>query len=112
MLVDQRILAAFGNEYRNEILFLERHHPSRPVGVLDENERLDLARRAVRLMNANVTNGVRVTTRDARRPTWVNGRSGKPYRKCGTAIESSHLGTPPRITFWCPMCQVAGSPGR
>lgn len=112
VLVDQRILAGIGNEYRNEILFLERHHPSRPVGELDENERLDLARRGIRLMNANVTNRVRVTTGDARRPTWVYGRSGKSCRKCGTAIESAHLGTPPRITFWCPTCQTAGSPDR
>lgn len=107
VLLDQRVLAGVGNEYKNEILFLERLHPLLPFGSLGEADLRALAGRAVRLMRPNSKAGRRVTTgnRTPGMETWVYGRGGRPCRRCRVPILSDHLGSPPRITFWCPSCQ-------
>jgi endonuclease-8 len=109
MLLDQRVLAGVGNEYKNEILFLEGLHPTRLVADVDDDVLSALAARASRLMKPNATRaGSRVTTGYNRRgmQAWVYERSGEPCRRCHTDIEVTHMGRPnPRITYWCPKCQ-------
>jgi endonuclease-8 len=108
VLLDQRVLAGVGNEYKNEMMFLEKLHPLTRWGTL-EADRVDaLADRARRLMLPNAHRSGRVTTgmRGASMESWVFERTGMPCRRCRTAITTAHLGNPfPRITYWCPTCQ-------
>lgn len=107
-LHDQRNLAGFGNEYVNELCFLSGILPTRPVGEIP-----DLARvldRGRQMILANRDRAQRTMTGDTRpgRMHWVFSRSGRPCRRCGTAIRSGQLGAKPtqmRITSWCPRCQ-------
>jgi endonuclease VIII len=106
-LLDQTIVAGFGNVYKSEICFLRGIHPDTKVGEI-ENVRavLSLGRR---LMEANRTTGQQITTGDGRRGRthWVYGRGNQPCRRCGTPIRKM---TQPshgmdRVTYWCPNCQ-------
>ncbi|MFC9787655.1 DNA-formamidopyrimidine glycosylase family protein [Rhodococcus sp. NPDC127528] len=107
-LLDQRVLAGIGNEYRSELCFLRGVHPATPVGSVGElSGWVDLARR---LLVANRDRPVRVTTGDRRRgrTAWVYGRAGQPCLRCGALVESGALGDGPDIerrVFWCPNCQ-------
>ena len=113
VLLDQRVLAGVGNEYKNEVMFLEKLHPLTPFRSLD-GDRVDaLAERSRRLMLPNAHRPGRVTTglRGAAMESWVFERTGKPCRRCRSPIVSDHLGEPfPRVTYWCPACQ-AETPG-
>ena len=67
---------------------------------------------ARRLLLANVSPGrgpERVTTagdRGAPGPLYVYRRTGRPCRRCGSAIASTRQGNElPRTTWWCPTCQ-------
>ena len=109
VLLDQRVMAGVGNEYKNEVMFLERLHPQTPLGLLDAAGVDALADRSRRLMMPNAHRPGRVTTgvRGDSMESWVFERTGKPCRRCRTAIVSEHLGDPfPRITYWCPSCQA------
>ncbi len=109
VLLDQRVLAGVGNEYKNEVMFLEKLHPLTPWRTLDAAQVDALADRARRLMLPNAHRSGRVTTgvRGASLESWVFERTGMPCRRCRTAINSEHLGDPfPRITYWCPACQA------
>jgi len=106
-LLDQRALAGIGNVVRNEVLFMERVGPWRPLTDLSaaELERLVLA--AQRVLRAAASGGVRTTTGE-RRPgarLCVYGRAGRPCRRCGTRIELSRQGELARLTYYCPSCQ-------
>ncbi|GAB3041904.1 endonuclease VIII Nei2 [Parafrigoribacterium mesophilum] len=103
-LLDQRVMAGLGNVYRNELCFLRGVLPTRPVGQVNEPERLiDLAHR---LINANKSRTARTTTGKLRGDTaWVYGRAGQPCLRCGTTIRHGSVGEPPRDTYWCPHCQ-------
>lgn len=106
VLLDQRVLAGIGNVYKSEVLFLERVNPDTSVDDIDDDVLLALVGRAQALLAANVGRP-RTTTGwpGQSRETWVYGRSGKPCRRCGTAIaQEEHAG---RLTFWCPSCQPA-----
>ncbi len=108
-LLDQRALAGIGNVYKNEVLFLERVDPFRPVGELDEATLVRLVATARRLMLANLGRAERTTRPDAGRGRggrlWVYGRAGRPCRRCGTVLRSRISGAHPRTTVWCPTCQ-------
>jgi endonuclease-8 len=109
VLLDQRVLAGVGNEYKNEVMFLERIHPLTPFGRLDADKIDALADRSRRLMLPNAHRPGRVTTGmpGASMESWVFERAGKPCRRCRTPIASDNLGDSfPRITYWCPTCQV------
>jgi endonuclease-8 len=109
VLLDQRVLAGVGNEYKNEVMFLERLHPLTPFGSLDAGQKDALADRSRRLMLPNAHRSGRVTTgiRGESMESWVFERTGRPCRRCRTPIISDHLGDPfPRITYWCPTCQA------
>ena len=108
VLLDQRIFSGVGNEYKNEILFLEGLHPQVPFGALDDGQVDALASRARRLMLPNAHRSNRVTTgnRGSTMRNWVYDRAGKPCRRCRTPIVAEEIGDPyPRITYWCPNCQ-------
>jgi formamidopyrimidine-DNA glycosylase len=106
-LLDQRLVAGWGNVYRCEICFLSGLDPRTPVGRID---RLDkVAALGHRLMAANRTRHGHVTTGDPRpgRDHWVYGRAGRPCRRCGTLIQRERERAPGegRVTYWCPTCQ-------
>ncbi len=110
LLMDQRVLAGVGNEYKNEVLFLERLHPRTPIGALDPHRLDALADRARRLMLPNAHRAGRVTTgmQGPTRQSWIFERTGRPCRRCRTPVVAERIGDPfPRITYWCPTCQPA-----
>lgn len=113
-LLDQRAVAGIGNVYKSEVAFLERLDPWSPVAAFSDAQlRAGLAT-ARRLLLANRDRGPRSTTG---RTTpgdrlWVYRRSGRPCRRCGTAIRSRGQGEPPRVTWWCPNCQRPGAAPR
>ncbi|MEO8094138.1 MAG: DNA-formamidopyrimidine glycosylase family protein [Pseudolysinimonas sp.] len=106
-LLDQRNLAGIGNVYRNEICFLRGVLPTRPVGEVDDLERMvDLAKR---LLEANKDRAERTTTGKLRGDTdWVYRREGRRCLRCGTAVRHGELGDSElqlRDIYWCPHCQ-------
>ncbi len=113
-LLDQRALAGIGNVYKSEILWIERVSPFTPVADLDDGtlDRLIATGRRLLLANAASTRGPeRVTTagdRGAPGPLYAYRRGGRPCRRCRTPIRSQLQGTDlPRLTYWCPTCQVS-----
>ncbi|CAB0856685.1 Fpg/Nei family DNA glycosylase [Corynebacterium diphtheriae] len=108
-LLDQKVLAGVGNEYRAEICFICGIHPATRIKDVDVDRVLSVTRR---LMWANRFSPIRVTT-GIRRPgetSYVFGRNHKPCRRCGTLIRKSTLVDDPtteleRIIWWCPLCQ-------
>ncbi|MEA2453172.1 MAG: endonuclease [Actinomycetota bacterium] len=107
VVLDQSVMAGPGNVYKSEICFLRGVHPNtlvRDVPDLDGFVAL-----LARLMLANRTTGMQITTGDTRRGQmqWVYGRAGQPCRRCSTGIERAiqpgYGGD--RVTFWCPNCQ-------
>jgi endonuclease-8 len=101
-LLDQRNLAGLGNVYRAELCFLRGVLPTRPVGEVDDLERMVALGK--KLIEANKDRATRTTTGNLRGTTnWVYGRDGKPCLRCGTTIQRGELGE--RLTYWCPNCQ-------
>lgn len=106
-LLDQSVIAGPGNVYKSEVCFLRGVHPRRLVQ--DTSDLDELVRLLARLMQANRTTGMQITTGDTRRGRmqWVYGRAGEPCRRCNTPIEREDQegfgGT--RVTFYCPTCQ-------
>ena len=110
-ILDQEVIAGPGNVYKCEVCFLKGIDPLTPVAKVPDPEALVTLLK--RLMDANRTTGSQITTGNTRKgqTSWVYGRSGKPCRRCGTAIVSE---TQPgyggdRITYWCPRCQPRGT---
>jgi endonuclease-8 len=109
VLLDQRVLAGLGNDYRNELCFLRGVLPTRPVGqVRDIPGVIALAHR---LIVANRDRVERTTTGDTRpgKMKWVAHRDRKPCRRCGTRILRGQLGDTvltERDTYFCPRCQT------
>jgi endonuclease VIII len=110
-LLDQTVMAGLGNVYKSEICFLRGVDPATPVGEVDLDGIVALARR---LLLANRATGNQVTTGDPRRGRrhWVYGREGEPCRRCGTSVrrrvepaEGAAEGAGERVTYWCPSCQ-------
>lgn len=113
-VLDQRVLAGVGNEYRNELCFLLGTHPATPASHLDAARVVDLV---AQLMQNNRDGPLRVFTGVNRRGhnTWVFGRNRQPCRRCGAVIRKDTLGGATsvadpragqeRITWWCPSCQ-------
>ena len=111
-LLDQRIMAGPGNVYKCEICFLRGVHPHTRVADVKDLE--GLVALTKRLMDANRTTGMQITTGDPRpgRERWVYGRGNKPCRRCGTPIEREQRtdAATDRVTYWCPRCQPSSAP--
>lgn len=102
---DQRVMAGPGNVYANEVCFLRGLHPTTPVsGVADPAALVALMHR---VMSANRTTGLQITTGDTRRGRrqWVYGRQGRPCLRCGTIVRRDQQQAPGRVRYWCPACQ-------
>ena len=115
VLLDQRVVAGIGNEFKSEILFLAGVHPFTPAGSLADSDLQRLIEVSRAQLAANVltssqsltiVRGRRTTRRmDPSAKTWVYGRLNEPCRKCGTRIRSRKTGIYARLTYWCPQCQ-------
>ena len=117
-ILDQRLIAGIGNEYRSELLFLRGVDPRRTVGEVDAAGGLEpLLMLARKTMAINVRRQIRIFTGvdKPRRRHWVYGRGGEPCRRCGEAVicgelgelagDSSAVDPCSRTVFYCPNCQ-------
>ena len=105
-LLDQKILAGVGNVIRSEVCFIERVDPLRPVADVDDETRRRLLERSAAILRANRGGGARVTTAPGTPgDLYVYGRTGRPCRRCGTAIASA-ISAGGRRVYWCPSCQL------
>jgi endonuclease-8 len=117
VLLNQQVMAGIGNVFKSEICFACGVHPFRLVATLTPSEITCLVDTARKQLSANVLesstdgpvtySGGRRTRRtsDAGARLWVYGRSGRPCRRCGTAILTRKQGAQARSTYWCPECQ-------
>jgi endonuclease VIII len=104
-LLDQKVFAGVGNVIRSEICFIERADPFQPVGDVDQPTRRRLVERSAAILRANRGGGARVTTGpDTAGRLYVYRRTGRPCRRCGTAI-ASQISAGGRRVYWCPNCQ-------
>ncbi len=85
-MLDQQIVAGFGNVYAVEVPFIVGVSPSQPVGTIDGLDHL-VAVGAALIRTITRLGGPRNTTgRSLRAPNhWVYGRRGRPCPLCGTA---------------------------
>jgi endonuclease VIII len=106
-LLDQRRVAGLGNMWAQELLFLARVHPWRPIGAVDLRPLLHEAR--ARLRHAVTANPGQNTTGRRSPRHWVYGRAGRPCLRCGAPVAFAAPRDTPhgRETWWCPACQRA-----
>ena len=113
-LLNQRVVAGIGNEYKSELLFITKINPFTRVADLTDEQLRSIINTARKLMVANVEkrSSSRVTTfsLDARENQYVFSRGNKPCRRCGTPIAYAKQGKDVRGTYWCPRCQPAAGP--
>jgi endonuclease VIII len=109
VILNQRVVAGIGNEYKSELLFMTRISPfARVAGVSDEQlTKLLQTARKVMVANVEMRSGARITTfsLDPSATQYVYGRGGKPCRRCGTPVQYAKQGPNARGTYWCPACQ-------
>ena len=108
-LLDQRLVAGWGNLWANELCFLRGHSPWTPVGDVDVPALVRLGARALR-HSATAPGALQVTTGNLSRGEqhWVAGRQRRPCLRCGTTVRmvDEVPGDPERRrTWWCPRCQ-------
>jgi endonuclease VIII len=101
-LLDQRLVAGIGNIWKAESLWEARISPWRQLADVSDAELEEVLGAAHRLMAASVEG-----TRPLRR---VYRRAGRACPRCGAVIRSAPQGDNARTTYWCPRCQVGGSP--
>jgi endonuclease-8 len=110
VLLNQRVIAGIGNEYKSEVLFVSRVSPFRRVADVTDEELDRILKNARTLMQRNVgpdSGGSRRTVRslDKKQLLYVYGRGGDGCLTCGTPIEYRKQGVDARGTYWCPKCQ-------
>jgi endonuclease VIII len=101
-LLDQSLVAGIGNIWKAESLWEARISPWRQLADVSDAELEEVLGAAHRLMAASVEG-----TRPLRR---VYRRAGRACPRCGAVIRSAPQGDNARTTYWCPRCQVGGSP--
>ena len=110
VLLNQRVVAGIGNEYKSEVLFMTRINPFTRVRDLSDEQLQTILKTARKVMKANVAKRSvqRITTfsLDPSQAQYVFGRGNKPCRRCGTAIAYKKHGRDARGTYWCPKCQA------
>lgn len=113
-MLDQRLVAGWGNLWVNELAFLMGTSPWTPIGEVDV-ERL-VERGADALWRSAHTDGAyQVTTGNTARGEthWVAGRQRRPCLRCGGPIHMvDEVANDPeqRRTWWCPTCQPGPAP--
>ncbi|HEX8618426.1 MAG TPA: DNA-formamidopyrimidine glycosylase family protein [Thermoanaerobaculia bacterium] len=110
VLLNQRVVAGIGNEYKSELLFMTRISPFTRVADLTDDQLLLILRTARKVMVANVQkrSGARITTFSLNpgEKQYVFSRGGQPCRRCGTPIDYAKQGKDVRGTYWCRRCQL------
>ncbi|HEX8254269.1 MAG TPA: DNA-formamidopyrimidine glycosylase family protein [Thermoanaerobaculia bacterium] len=110
VLLNQRVVAGIGNEYKSELLFMTRISPFARVAELTDDQLMTILRTSRKVMVANVNkrSGARITTfsLNPNEKQYVYSRGGDPCRRCGTRIEYAKQGKDARGTYWCPKCQA------
>jgi endonuclease-8 len=101
-LLDQRLVAGIGNVWKAEALWEARVSPWRGLGELGDDELCAVLAAAHGLMRMSVEGG-----RPARH---VYRRKGRACHRCGGVVRSAPQGENARTAYWCPGCQVGGSP--
>jgi endonuclease VIII len=101
-LLDQRLVAGIGNIWKAEALWEARVSPWRALAEVSDGELAAVLEAARRLMRASVEG-----TRPLRR---VYRKAGRGCPRCGSVIRSAPQGENARTAYWCPGCQVGGSP--
>lgn len=111
-LMEQDVIAGFGNLYSDDILFYCGIYPMKRCINLTDSNYADLVKtipdimmNAIMMNNVQEEDYVKIRNHDfgASKHTWVYGRDGKPCRVCGTIIQSVKLGG--RTCRYCPACQ-------
>lgn len=109
LLLKQDCIAGIGNYYIQDMLFLARVHPLKPVVLLDHDEksRIYVAMRAylqeaLELGGAWYENGLDDKPGGFKQML-IGYREGKPCPVCGTAIRKIKTGS--TGGFVCPTCQ-------
>jgi endonuclease-8 len=102
-LLDQRVAGGIGNVFKSEICWAVRVAPTTPLAQLDDGTRRELFETAHRMLRANVGARRRTTYRNG---LAVYGHAKRPCPRCRTPIRAARTGAQPRVTYWCPTCQV------
>lgn len=111
-LMDQSVVAGFGNFYSDDLLFLCGIYPKKRCINLSNKNYADLVRTMPELMTRaiminNVTEDeyskIRGHGFKARELSYVYGRAGNLCKSCGSVIRSMKLGG--RTCSYCPSCQ-------
>ncbi|HET9793573.1 MAG TPA: DNA-formamidopyrimidine glycosylase family protein [Thermoanaerobaculia bacterium] len=104
VLLRQDAISGIGNIWKSETLFRCRVDPFARVASLPDRALSEIVSTARRLMAARAG-----AASDPRRTTlagWaVYRRSGRPCRRCGTAVAMRRQGRDRRSTYYCPGCQ-------
>jgi len=103
VLLDQSLVAGFGNMWMAEALWAAELSPWRRLLEVSRDERQLALETAAALMRASVDRG-----REG--PRRVYGRAGRPCPRCGAGIRSWGLGDANRTAYWCPGCQRGEEP--
>jgi endonuclease VIII len=96
-LLDQSVIAGFGNVIRIEACWLAGISPWRRVGELAPGEAAELVGHGTWVMEEALRTGSR--------PKQVYGRDRRPCPRCGGRIRVHGQGEDNRVTFWCEGCQ-------
>lgn len=106
-LLDQTVVSGLGTMWAAELAFQARVDPYYPVSQVPD---LDAALQRIR---QRMRRAVIDDPRASRSRLNVFERAGRPCLRCGTAVRSGRVGSPPRdrITYWCPACQSTAAPG-
>jgi endonuclease-8 len=105
-LLRQDVIAGIGNIWKSETLFRCRANPFSLVGSLSDAGLSRIVSTARKLMGARA--GASPGPRRTMLAGWaVYRRSGRPCRRCGTAIAMRRQGEDRRSTYYCPACQGA-----
>jgi len=107
VLLDQRVAAGIGNVFKSEICWTVRVDPTTPLRALDADARRALYETAHRLLLDATRTGRRATYRGE---LAVYGKARRPCPRCRTPIRRAATGDPPRVSYWCPTCQLAPAP--
>lgn len=111
-LLDQSLVAGFGNIYTDETLYTARVHPTRPVESITDDEWQLIYQSGKNILRRAIKSGGD-SMGDYRRIDGTGGsfqgfhqvyqKEGTPCARCGTIIEKQKIDQ--RIGRYCPNCQ-------